>query len=117
MDFFFENWQFLVVLGGFVGGYYDLRNLAKSNKENILEHSKKINEIDKSLIENNNKDLVIRSELNSLNDYKKDSNESREWAMKLLPELQATLLAVRSSLDMVQGDIQELRKEVHELRK
>ena len=117
MEVLFENWQFLVVVGGFVGGYYDLRNLAKTNKETLQSHKIKIDEIDKAIIDNDKKDSVIRSELDALNSYKKDSNESREWAMKLLPELQATLAAVRSSLEVLQSDIKELRKEVHELRK
>lgn len=117
MEVLFQNWQFLIVIGGFVGGYYDLRNLAKTNKENIGVHRIKIDELDKSIIENDKKDSVIRSELDTLNEYKQDSNVSREWAMKLLPELQATLKGLNHSLDILHNDIKEIRKDIHELRK
>lgn len=105
MDFLFNNWQFIVVLIGYIGGYYDLRNLAKSNKEFIIEHKAKIEELDTQLRANDKYDGVIQSQVKELMSYKEISSQSKDYAMQKLSSIESYVKSIDKRLDKIEQKV------------
>lgn len=116
MELIRENWQFIVGVIGLIGGYFDLKNVVKHNQDGLLESASKISQLESSLVENEKKDAVLRTEIDSLSKYKDESSRTKDQAVIDLAEIKGLLVGVKEGLSDIKREYHDLRKELHRFK-